>query len=70
MREFHVCPQRLLEDFPFEPANASIFLGQQLTSNVLIGGTLIIGGVLLSMLRTSTPEAQPQVTAPDNAVLD
>lgn len=38
---------------------ASIFLNQSLTPNVLLGGILIIGGVLLSMLRTaSDPSVQ------------
>ena len=43
---------------------ASIFLNQQLTSNVLTGGILIIGGVLLSMLRTpaAVPASPNQVT--------
>ncbi len=37
---------------------ASVFLNQQITANVFIGGTLIIAGVLLSMLRVSSAVAQ------------
>jgi drug/metabolite transporter (DMT)-like permease len=50
---------------------ASIFLKQQLTPNVLVGGSLIIAGVLFSMGRTrSGVEVHNQIAGPDRAVVD